>query len=464
MLRPDDREFGKRFQDLLLDKRHDHVEGWRLCQDLGRPAVAVLWDLYEKQGADVRKRMVLMVAAALAGGPAEDERLLQALDSAKVEERVLAAMLMALGPRRPATAANPWSRLVGKQRAQAPFILQVAAYLAASRFPAAAADRQLPVPPEPEPGLSAAAAAAGVAGIDVGPWFPPASRPPHADLVRRGALLGRMFDPGPDQSLLLKAEALFRSDSESDETRVCAALLLGRAGRLPATSGRDAMARPSGLLVEGLTVAPAAARPLREWLDPVPNQLDKDARRLLSAYVFSRSVAEVLADQERWLASPTARRPVALSLALRLLAGEASAPPVSVPAPTDLPEWFWVAWAAGQHPPRPAVRGEDPVLDQAVDLAIDGRLPRATARVLLEEALWRSEAHPGLPLWRSWRWLVRDLLLTGSIPGIKYAPTTAKLYRAPGLGPEHPLFDVAVEYFDFTEKPRSPLPPECRLP
>jgi hypothetical protein len=225
-----------------------------------------------------------------------------------------------------------------------------------------------------------------------------------------------------------------------------------------------AMPRPGRPLLEALVATPEGAAAVHGWLDPVKNPMDDEPLRLLSAYVYSRSIAEVLADQEQWLTSPVARRVVTLTLALRLLAENASATTLPSAMPADLPEWFWVMWAAGQKPPRPSSRGEDSVLDQAVELALDNRLPRATARTLLEEALWRGDAHPGLTTWRAFRALVRDLLLTGSNPGVKYAPTVLQRYHAQGPGPENVLFEVAVEYWDFTNRPVPPLPPECRLP
>jgi hypothetical protein len=434
-----DREFRTRFQDLLLDGQlRDHGPGWRLAQEIGRPAAPLLWEMHDRERSDVRRRLVLLVAAVLAGGPGEDERLLHAMEQGPLEEKVLGAMVMALGPRRERPVPGLWARIVGRQRSPQP-VLQVAAYLALARYPAASSGA--PAPSDPEPGVVAAACAAGVAGVDRGPWFPPAVPPRHAELVWRGTLLARAFDASDDfrdQAPVQRAEAVFAmSGIAVHEARAAAALVLGRAGRLSSLGHR-----PRWELVESLVASAAAARALREWLPPVPTALDEDPRRLAVAYVRSRDVSQVLA--------------------LPLLDG-AGAPPLP-PPPPGLPEWFWVSWAVGQPAERPAP-AEDAVLEAAVDLALDGRLPRPAARALLEEALWRAEAHPGFPLWRAQRALVRDLLLTGSHPGTRFAPHLPlhERYQPKGLGPDDPAFEIAVACFDFLSRPRPPIPPECRM-
>ena len=109
---------------------------------------------------------------------------------------------------------------------------------------------------------------------------------------------------------------------------------------------------------------------------------------------------------------------------------------------------------------------DDPPLQAAVELAAAGRLPRAVMRNLLEEALWRWGSHPGLGMWENERMLLRDLVLVGSSSGGgKYQPQVRphERYRPQGLGPDDPFFDIAVALYDFTSKPRPPMPPEYRL-
>jgi hypothetical protein len=73
---------------------------------------------------------------------------------------------------------------------------------------------------------------------------------------------------------------------------------------------------------------------------------------------------------------------------------------------------------------------------------------------------------PGLGTWENERLLLRDLILVGSSSGGgKYQPQVRphERYRPQGLGPDDPFFTVAVALYDFTSRPRLPLPPEYRL-
>ncbi|MEO6593220.1 MAG: hypothetical protein ABIP94_00535, partial [Planctomycetota bacterium] len=110
----DDR-FRDRFQQLLLSTRPDLQAGWQLAADIGRPAVPLLWDLLKNETSNVGKRLVLLGAAVIAGGPSEDERLFLWLDQAKDMpwERVFAAELLALGPPRQRAMPGFWTRCFG---------------------------------------------------------------------------------------------------------------------------------------------------------------------------------------------------------------------------------------------------------------------------------------------------------------------------------------------------------------
>src|SRR5262249_49114704 len=111
---------------------------------------------------------------------------------------------------------------------------------------------------------------------------------------------------------------------------------------------------------------------------------------------------------------------------------------------------------------------QDPLLEQAAQLAQEGRLPRAVARDVLEEALWRWRSHPGLGFWDAQRTLIRDLLLSGSLAGTKYEPQVPlrDRYLPSGLGSvgtQDAFFDIGVQAFDFLNRPTLPIPSECRL-
>ncbi|MBZ0153562.1 MAG: hypothetical protein K8J09_18715, partial [Planctomycetes bacterium] len=93
-----DNPFRQRFEQLLVAApTRDLAAGWQLARDLGRPVAPLLWDMVQREEADVQPRLALLVAAVIAGGPAEDERLLRFLDVQKpmLEERTMAGLLMA---------------------------------------------------------------------------------------------------------------------------------------------------------------------------------------------------------------------------------------------------------------------------------------------------------------------------------------------------------------------------------
>ena len=79
-----DERFRERFQKLLLNEPTRDLEaGWQLASDLGRPAVPLLWDMLADQKAMVERRLIVLAAAVLAGGPIEDERLFEWLEQPK---------------------------------------------------------------------------------------------------------------------------------------------------------------------------------------------------------------------------------------------------------------------------------------------------------------------------------------------------------------------------------------------
>ncbi len=442
----------------------DLAQGWALAADLGRPAAPLLWDMVQAEGSNVGRRLALLGAALIAGGTAEDERLFAWLDRPKsmLEERVLATLWLAHGPRRHRPVAAFWARCHGPGKSPEP-ILRLCARLAAARFPGAEAGEA--VGPDEDAGLAAAGAFAGLsvaASVTARLW---SLRTPdrHAELYWRAAMLqgargladGQQADPG----LLQRARelALLPGDQHA-KVRAAAALLRLRAGDLRADGPR-----PDWRLLQAAVADSAAARALRGWLGPVPQPLDEQATRLAVCYTLSREPGEVVADRALWAAVPGIRRHVATALAWRLLA-DVAGPPIEAVVP-GVPEWALVRWATGA-----TIDAAEPIddapLQVALRLAVADRMPRAALRGALEDALWRWGSHPGLGPWEQERLLLRDLVLVGShAGGGKYAPhiRPEQRYRATGIGPDAVFYDVAVALHDFLSRPRLPIPPEHRL-
>ena len=111
---PRDERFRDRFrQALLAVPTRDLAAGWQLASDLGRPAVPLAWEMMQAERSNVVRRLAMLAAAMMAGGTNEDERLFAWLDQQRpmLEERVLTAMLLALGPRRARTIPGFWTKL-----------------------------------------------------------------------------------------------------------------------------------------------------------------------------------------------------------------------------------------------------------------------------------------------------------------------------------------------------------------
>ncbi|MBL9078636.1 MAG: hypothetical protein JNL08_14090 [Planctomycetes bacterium] len=456
--------FRERFQQLLLVPNRDLAQGWQLAADVGRPAVPLLWDMLQSERSNVGRRLVLLGAALAAGGMAEDERLLAWLGQQKsmLEERTLAAMWLAEGPRRPRGVDAFVARCQGPARTPEP-VLRVAVRLAAARFPGAETEDS--VGPEEDPGLAAAGAFGGIAvaaSLAQRLWD---LRTPvrHAELFWRGALLagarGLVGDRPVDADLLQRArERMALTGDQNAPVRAAAAWYRLRAGDL-----RQEGARPEWDLLQILVAESDGARRLRGWLGPVPQPRDEQPARLAVAYVLSRQPAEVVADRESWAGDARIRAHVAVALAWRLT-GETDPKPIAEDL-TTVPEWAFVRWASGATvQPVPAL--DDGPLLTAAQLMAGERLPRAALRQVLEDTLWRWGSHPGLSAWEQERLLVRDLLLVGSnTGGGKYAPHVrpTQIYRPTGIGRDDEFFTVAVALHEFLGRPRLPIPAEHRL-
>lgn len=464
MTAADDR-LRERFRQLLLVPRRDLAAGWQLATEIGRPVVPLLWAMLKAEQADVGNRLCLLIAAVSAGGPLEDERLFTWLANQKptLQERTMAAMLLAMGPKRSRPMPGFWTRLLGGNK-EPEQILAIAARLAAVRFPDTAAGAP-PVTVD-DPGLLAAAAFAGLplpAAMEAR-WWNLRAKESHADLVWRGGMLGASREAPDsnrprDQWLERATEVMAMSGEPMAQARAVAVWLRAKE--------RDLRADGAPLPVPLLQIAAgdlATATVLQAWLGPVPHPRDSEApHRLAVAYALSRRNEVVLAERDQWLANPRIARYIAMALAWSL-AGTANPTPIDVHVP-ELAEWDFVRAATGARVDGEAVC-EDPQLQAALHLCRDGRIARPALRDHLEEGLWRAGCHPRLGQFELERALLRDLLLAGSNPGGKYQAYVRQdlRYSPGGLDRNDTFFAVAVAAFDFLGKPRSPLPPEHRLP
>lgn len=457
-----DERVRERFRQLLLAApTRDLGVGWQLALDLGRPAAPLLWEMLQAEKSNVESRLIVLAAAVLAGGVAEDARLFEWLDQQKpmLEERVLASMVMALGPMRSRPVPNFWTRCLGPTRSPE-LLLSVAVRLASVRFPGA--EDGAPALQGDDPGLVAAAAFSGTGGV-AAHWWNLTTPERHAELVWRGSLLGsvrrwRVGGAAPEPSFEVARQMLGFGGDLRAPLRSAAALLLAHGQQFRAEEPR--LDWP---LLQAAVSDPRTNERLAAWLGPKAQPRDEQPSRLAVAYALSRPTRTVVDERSVWGSEPAFRQHVAVALAFRLLAQDA-------PQPTDatLPgvaEWQFVRFACGA----PVERGQlpdDPHLRVAMQLAADGRMPRAALRTALEEALWRWDCHPGLIAWQQERLLVRDLLLAGSAQGGgKYLPQVRadQRYVPGGLDRKDGFFGVAVQLYDFLAVPRAPIPAERRL-
>lgn len=462
--------FRRRFESLLLEVgTRDPAAAWQLARSVGTAAVPMLWDIYASEKPSAERRLLVLVAAMLAGEATEDPRMLAGFDKPQPEDRIATSFVLALLPARDRAVPGFWSAAMRQSREPVPQ-LKVAALLACARIPGAADEVPTATYRSEDPGVVAAALVAGAPLSLAEPFWQGGALRDHAELVWRGALVGSLLRERQQVDPKAVALARFVMDRRGESHRAAreaAALVLSRTGQVSPGG-----ARPPLQQLQLLAAEPQSARKLREWLPPVPELLGEDPRRLAVLYVMSRDLAEVLANHEQWSAEESVRRHVAVAVALRL-AGLAPEELSAPQTPLDrelrgLPEWWFARWAAGVpvRPDSPAIAALEPTLQAAARLAADGRLPRAAARTVLEETLWRWGSHPGLGLHDVHRRLVCDLMITGSNRGGQYQPGVPQFerYLPGGLGTEHVFFEVASELFDFLSRPVPPIPAECRLP
>lgn len=466
-----DERWRESFERLLLHTAsRDLPRAWRLAQDLGPAAVPLLADMLQAEKQNSGRRLGVLAAMLLAAGVDDEERWAGWLDqrAALTDDRALVGLWLAMGPRRQRALPDFWPRLLGSQR-PAPPLLQVTSRLAAARCPGAEVGAPLP---DDELGALTAAGFAGLpvpAALEARLWQ--IARPERlAELFWRGQLLGTARHPalcaeGQEgasmpglEHLLRRARELVEATNQSmAPVQSAAALLLGKARELPQAGRR----LDPGLLPLWLCDRRNCAA-LAEWLPPAPPALAEHPGRLAVAYVLGRSPREVLAEQRAWGQDGAVRRAMVLALAWVWLDRPEGA--ALGTASEQLPEWFFVRWAAGQTPAT-VPNLTDPALAAAAVLARDGRLPRAQARELLEAALWRSGDHPGLSLREQEQLLVRDLLLLGSRPAARFLANgrRSQVYLPSGYDAGHPWFEVAVPLWELLSQARPPVPAEYRL-
>ena len=459
-IEPSDRRFQDHFRVLLLDEpTRDLARGWSYAAELGRPVAPLLWKLHDSERSNLERRLALLVAALVAGGPAADERMLRLLDQQKplLAERAMTSLWIALGPARPKPVPEIVQRLVGPNK-EPEALLAIAARLAAARFPAS---RQPPPALHArDPGVLAAAA---FAQLPVGRTS--AARQwrgglRHSDLFRRAAMLGalRIEAPAsPPAEVLARASATVVSPDARDRgERAAAALLLARFGRFCPEQP------PLGWELLKLAASqPESAPALRARLRPARFARDPEPGRLAAAYALYAPISEVLKRADEWSQDVVVRRHLAIALAARLTA--IAAPP-AIDMRLGFPEWSLVVWASGGTVEQ-VQRFEDPRLASLGEVMAAGRVTKASVRRELELVLWRWGSHPSLGPLELERELVRDLLLVGSRAGGKYAAQVPShlRYFPTGLDRDDPFFDIAVALFEFASRRVGPVPAAYRL-
>ena len=462
ILSANDDQFRDRFRDLLLrTSPRREMGGWELARQLGPAAVPMLRSMHSAEKANVRRRLVVLIAAVLASESVEENWIFERLAKAQLPECVATCFLVALSPRRHREFPAFWEQLLGRRQEPEP-LLRIAALLAAVRVPGAVARADELRADETDPGVIAAAAMAGVPMPDsvLGPFLRKNDPPRFAGLVRRGVLIGSLLrGTSPGSDVVELARQSLPKDGEVTRLAEASALVLGSVGAFDPQNKQ----RPNWQLLRLLAAEPRSARRLSDWLDPAPQPLDEDQKTLAVEYVMSRSIEQVLEEHAQWSAAESVRRDIAIALAWRVC-GEDDPPAVNWDVPS-VPEWFFVRWAAGSQAGSAPVIDGDPQLEAAARLAAGERLGRDVGRRLLEESLWRRGSHPGLGLWRAHRQLVCDLLMSGSLPGSKFQISVPqhKRYLPAGLGDENALFEVGVDVFDMLSRPEPPIPEECRL-
>ncbi len=459
---PGSRAYVRRFRELLLDaSSRDLRAGWTLAKDLGRPVAPLLWRMFDSERSNVGRRLTLLVAAALAGGPAEDVRLLDLLDQPRplLPERARVGLLGARGPERARPVERFVARATGPNR-EPEALLEVAVRLAAARVPEATERASTTM--GDDVGLLAAAAFAGIpvqASARTRMWRGDAR---HAGLFQRAELLRAARDVTlvpASQELLEAAKGLLQdNDVRKGAERSAAMLLLAASGEL------DGEERPLDLGLLKVAASPRVSREqLARWLQARPSARDPEPATLAVAYALLAPIEDVVATRSEWARDPKVGAHASLALAARLC-GQPRQQAIDVSL-DSVPEWSFAVWASGgAFAPRAPFT--DARLQALAALVADGRAAREAVQEELELRLWAWGSHPGLQAHRLERELVRDLMLVGSLPGGgKYAPQVPEhmRYFPRGLDRDDGFFELGVQLYELLGAPSEPIPARYRL-
>jgi hypothetical protein len=470
-----DRGLAATFAILLgPDRPEDWGRGFELARALGRAGLPLLAELAERENADVRRRVLLLAAAAVGAEDGADRHLLAVAGRARsggaaVKERFAACFAIALGGPRDAPA--PLVVELAERRGLTA-LEQVAIAVAWARFPGG------PPPPDrwyqdQDPAVAAAAAFARPARDPrwLAAWL--VRDLPHADLVRRGQLLGGGAPGAGPESAARLADWLGRGGADARPLREAVAVHLA-AGVDP-----GAWLAPGRLPIDDDLIHILAAEPdLRALLftagrlGPAPSRLPGRARlRTAVAFALATDLAGWRERAAGHAADPEVASVLCLALAWRFLR---EAPPSA----DGLAEWLrglpdvreaeWVRYAAGARLEAPSRSMPDERLDRVFLLAVGApdRLPTEVLADELEDALWRAGAHPAATRHEIELELLRDLLLSGSTHGsaAQALGTDPRGRHLPkGIPAGDPVFEILYELYRFVRAPAPRRPAWARL-
>jgi hypothetical protein len=458
-----DRNLAPRLVALLQPGQREGWErGFALAQRLGSAGLPVLLDLAASEEADVRRRILLLAAAAIGSGPAADAPVAElgaraGAGSAGVQERFALGLTLALGADR-ATPLPVLEEILARRGLEP---VEVASLLAAcARFPC-----ERPVPArwlqDEDPAVVAMAAWASAPRDPrvLQAWW--GREPRHAGLVRRASLLGPAAVSASDSRDEWVRLALASRGDEARSLRRAAVLFVAEHEDPGVWLEHEGLAFIEDL-VPILAVSPAWRQALwaRGLLGPAPARLPVEERcRQAAALGLTvdldgfREVAGSLARDQAVVPS------FCLSLALRFCAA---------PPPEDVQAWLallpdvreseWVRLASGLPAASPGRPMTDARLDRVFLLAARSpeRLPREVLAEEIEDALWRSGVHFGHVRRELELDLVRDALLAGSahgaaVLGLGTDPRNRHLPR--GLSEGSPVFEIGYEIYRAFREP-----------
>jgi hypothetical protein len=466
-----DRNLAPRLLSLLQPGQREGWErGFSLARRLGSAGLPVLLDLAGQEEADVRRRVLLLAAAAVGSGSAADKALIALgararAGSAGAQERFAVGLTLALGGVRGDALPGLEDLLV--RRGLEP--IEVAALLAAqARFPSErrTSGRWLQ---DEDPAVAAMAVwAAAPPDLRALRAFWERERP-HAGLVRRASLLGRAAASAGDTADAWIRTALAGRSGEARALQQAAVLFLAEHEEPERWLGDEELAWLEDL-IPILVVSPAwrTALHTRGLLRIAPARLPVEDRcRQAIALALTADLGAVQA------AAPALGRDQAvvpsfcLSLALRFCVDPPEDAQAWLALLPDVREAEWVRLACGLPAAAPGRSMADARLDRVFLLAARSpeRLPRDVLAAEIEDALWRSGVHFGHVRRGLELDLVRDALLSGSshgaaVLGLGTDPRNRHLPR--GISEGSPVFEIGWEIYRAFREPGPRRPAEVR--